>query len=871
MRSFLRLALTAVLLFSGLHLFAQTPVTGKVTSATGEPIVGVSVLEKGTGQGTITDANGNYTLQVKDGSTLVFSIIGYNTQEIKPDGRAILDVTLEESAELLGEVQIVGSRNSNRSVTETPVPVDIIQLSEVSTTSGQLDINQLLQVVAPSFNSNRQSGADGADHIDPASIRGLGPDQTLVLVNGKRRHQSSHINIFGSRGRGNTGTDLNTIPIAAIDRIEILRDGASAQYGSDAIAGVINIVLKSDVNKVTGNFNAGVRNASAPTDDIVSNKDFDGQTYQVNLNYGASVGQKGFINVTTDFLSKKHTNRPTNPAKYDPSVIYRRQFGDAALDNFSMYFNSAVPVSETTSFYAFGGFNYRDTDAFAYTRTPEEDRNVIDIYPNGFDPHITSRISDKSLSAGLKSKVGGWDVDVNNTYGVNRFHYIIDGTLNASLLAKSPTRFDAGGYQLSQNTTGLNFSQYFKNALSGINIAFGTEYRIDNYQIFAGEEGSYRNYGIVDSVGTDGFLYAIDTLGRPGGSQGFPGFSPANELSEFRQNLGIYVDGEFNFLPNFMVAAAARFENYSDFGNTLNGKLALRWAIIDQVALRSSISTGFRAPSLVQSYYNTTFTNAVSGELIDQLIAKNNSPITRALGIPELKQETALNLTAGVTVTAGAFTATIDAYSTNIKDRIVLTGGFDESDPDIGTDLQSLGVAYAQFFTNAVDTRTTGIDAVFTYTLMLRQNTLRLSAIGNFNQLEVLDVHVSPKLAGKEDTYFGKRERLFLEASAPPSKINISADFRSKRISANLRFVRYGEIVFEDYGGVPDVYKPVFTIDAAFGYNFTPNVSLTVGAANLLNAYPDVQDTDTETGGNWDAVQMGFSGALYYAKLGFRF
>jgi iron complex outermembrane receptor protein len=868
MRSFLRLALTALVSCSSLYSFAQAPVTGRVSDPAGQPIVGASVVEKGTGQGTITDANGNYTLQVKEGSTIVFSFIGFVTQEVKPEGRAIVDVTLEESAELLGEVQIVGSRNSNRSVTETPVPVDVIQLSEVATTSGQLDVNQLLQVVAPSFNSNRQSGADGADHIDPASIRGLGPDQTLVLVNGKRRHQSSHINIFGSRGRGNTGTDLNAIPIAAIERIEILRDGASAQYGSDAIAGVINIVLKSDVNKITGNLNAGVRNGKAPTDDVITEKDWDGQTYQVNLNYGAGIGEKGFINFTTDFLSKKHTNRPANPAKYD---IYRRQFGDAALDNFALYFNSGIPISSKSSFYAFGGFNYRDTDAFAYTRTADEDRNIPEIYPNGFDPHITSRITDKSLSAGVKTNVNGWDVDVNNTFGINRFHYIIDGTLNASLLTKSPTRFDAGGYQLSQNTTGINFSQYFPSTLNGVNVAFGTEYRIDNYQIFAGEEGSYRNYGIVDSVGSDGFLYAVDTLGRPGGSQGFPGFSPANELNEFRQNLGLYVDAEFNFSKAFMIGAAARFENYSDFGNTWNGKLATRIAPIDQLAFRASVSTGFRAPSLVQSHYNTTFTNAVSGELIDQLIAKNNSPITRTLGIPALKQETAVNLSAGFTLELGGFTATVDGYVVNIKDRIVLTGGFDDTDPDIGTDLQALGVAYAQFFTNAVDTRTAGVDAVFTYGLSLNDHSLRFALVGNINNLEVEAVHVSPKLTGKEDTYFGERERLFLEASAPPSKFTFSVDYRFKKIAANIRAVRYDKITFIDYGGVPDVYNPKITLDAALTYNFTPNLSLTAGAANLFNAYPDAQNTDTETGGTWDAVQMGFSGMLLYSKLGFRF
>jgi iron complex outermembrane receptor protein len=847
---------------------AQTPVTGKVLDSRGEIVVGASILEKGTTNGTLTDEQGSYTLAVQPDATLVVAFVGYATQEVKVDGRALLDITLEETSQMLREIQIVGSRNANRSVTETPVAVDIIDMSEVATASGQLDVNQLLQVVAPSFNSNRQSGADGADHIDPASIRGLGPDQTLVLINGKRRHQSSHINIFGSRGRGNSGTDLNAIPISAIERIEILRDGASAQYGSDAIAGVINIVLKSEVNVITGNINSGIRNAKAPTDDILSTKDYDGQTYQVNLNYGAPVGKQGFINMTTDFLKKRHTNRPANPDKYS---VYRRQFGDAALDNFAMYFNAAVPMNDRSSFYAFGGLNYRDTDAFAYSREADEDRNVQAIYPDGFDPHITSRITDKSLSAGVKTKLNGWDVDFNNTYGINRFHYIIDGTLNASLLEKSPTRFDAGGYQLSQNTTGVNFSQYFRNTLAGVNIAFGTEYRIDNYQIFAGEEGSYRNYGIVDSVGSDGFIVPVDTLGRPGGSQGFPGFSPANELNEFRQNLGVYVDGEFNITNSLMLAAAARFENYSDFGNTLNGKLSARLGVTDKLAIRGSVSTGFRAPSLVQRFYNTTFTNAVSGELIDQLIAKNNSPITRALGIPALKQETATNASVGFTFEAGGFTATVDGYYVEIKDRIVLTGGFDDTDPEIGDDLQNLGVAFAQFFTNALDTKTTGLDAVLTYATTLGANPFRITFVGNLNKMELGKVNVSPGLEGKEENYFGAREEKFLLASAPPSKFNLSFDYKLNRASFNLRFVRYGEIVFIDYGDEEDIYTPKITTDVTIGFQVSPGLNVSVGAANIFNAYPDAQDTETETGGVWDAVQMGFSGAFYFAKLGFKF
>ncbi len=286
-----------------------------------------------------------------------------------------VDVTLSDDMRILEEVQVVGTRNSNRSVTETAVPVDIINLTEVATSSGQLDVNQLLQVVAPSFNSNRQSGADGADHIDPASIRGLGPDQTLVLLNGKRRHQSSHINIFGSRGRGNTGTDLNAIPISAIDRIEILRDGASAQYGSDAIAGVINIVLKSDVNKVTGSINAGMRTAKAPVKDVTSSGT-DGETFQVGLELWSRRWKQGIRAISRQIFSPSKKRIVPRMKSMYPGQVYRRQFGDAALDNFAMYFNAGIPINSNASFYAFGGLNYRDTDAFAYTRDAGDNRNT---------------------------------------------------------------------------------------------------------------------------------------------------------------------------------------------------------------------------------------------------------------------------------------------------------------------------------------------------------------------------------------------------------------------------------------------------------------------------------------------------------------
>lgn len=867
-------------------LIGQHTVTGTITDDSGDALFGVNVFEKGTNNGTISDLDGTYSINCSRAeAVLIFSYIGYRTEEVAIGGKTTLDMVMVEGIDLDG-IEVVGTRSLNRTVTESPVAIDIIDVKQITNKIGQLEVNQMLQYAAPSFNSNRQSGADGSDHIDPATLRGLGPDQTLVLLNGKRRHQSSNINIFGTRGRGNTGTDLNSIPIAAIERIEVLRDGASAQYGSDAIAGVVNIVMKSSVNEFTGSINAGMFNAKPPSEyEVLRDENFDGESFQVNGNYGVPVGKGGFLNVTADYLNKNRTNRPADPSKYD---IYRDQYGDAALENFGTYFNARIPLATDINFYAFGGANYRKTDAFAWTRSADEERNVISIYPNGFNPHITSDIRDRSMSTGIRAKIGKWDADLNNTFGTNSFHYIIDGTLNATLVDKSPTRFDAGGYQFSQNTTGLNLSQYFSEAMSGLNIAFGVEYRIDNYQIFAGEEGSYTTYdslGIPVNANTpeNRLSYLRDDKGelilddegnpikRPGGSQGFPGFQPSNELDEYRTNIGAYVDVEANLSDNFMIGAAVRYENYSDFGDTWNGKLAARLELSKNLALRGSASTGFRAPSLAQIYYNTTFTDFVSGVAIDKIIARNNSPITRALGIPALKEETAQNFSVGLTAKFGSFTATIDGYYVDIKDRVVLTGAFEDTDPDIGADLQKLNVGAAQFFTNAIDTKTTGIDVILTYATKLGSGRLQASLAGNFNDMELGDIHTNAKLAGKEDIYFGRREQLFLLASAPNRKINLTLDYQVRKFNANIRLVNFGEVTLEDFLGTDDVYSPVNVIDLTLGYDLTKNLRLNIGAANLLNTYPTAQDGETESGGLWDAVQHGFSGAFYFAKLGFKF
>ncbi|RZK34292.1 MAG: hypothetical protein EOO57_11420 [Hymenobacter sp.] len=380
-------------------VYAQTrTLSGQVLDAAGKPVIGATVVEKGTNNGTGTDGTGRFSLRARTAqSRLVVSALGYSTQEISVDGSGPLAVQLAESSTTLEGVQVVGSRSLNRSVTDSPSPVDLIDVQQVTAKTGQLDVNQLLQFVAPSFNSNRQTGADGADHVDPATLRGLGPDQTLVLVNGKRWHQSSLVNLFGTRGRGNTGTDLNTIPAASIERIEILRDGASAQYGSDAIAGVINIVLKTSTKEVIANVNYGAYTAKYRFDD----KTFDGGNLNVNANYGVAVGKNGFVNVTADYNQREHTQRANVPA---PEGIQRREYGDPKAYNTSAYLNSKLPISENIYAYVFGGINVRRGEAYAYTRFPTlydatgvaypNPRSNATLYPNGFDPIITSAIFD---------------------------------------------------------------------------------------------------------------------------------------------------------------------------------------------------------------------------------------------------------------------------------------------------------------------------------------------------------------------------------------------------------------------------------------------------------------------------------------------
>jgi iron complex outermembrane receptor protein len=861
MRSTTVLLLILLALGAPVYSNAQMIIAGKVyDSKEGLPMGAVNIIAKGnSGVATTSDFDGTYSIEVPSNTEyLVFSLVGYETQEVFVDQRTEIDVNLVQDMKLLSAVEIVGSRNLTRTKVTTVSPVDVVPLREVTNNMGQLDINQVLHYIVPSFNANRQSTADGADHVDPASLRGLGPDQVLVLINGKRRHSSSLVNIYGTRGRGSVGTDLSTIPVASIDRIEILRDGAAAQYGSDAIAGVINIVLKNTKNALEGYTGYGMYTKG------------DGKNFQLALHDGVRLGKTGFLSGTFETVNRQYTNRSPEGSGM--------RIGDSKLNNHVLFLNTNIPLKRTMEIYGFGGFNKRQGESTGFFRQPDNlARNVPYIYPDGFLPEIHSDITDGSGSIGIRGILKNWSWDLNNTYGTDKFLFRIENSLNASMGKKSPTEFDAGGFRYSQNNLTFDVSRNFpkkliKNIFEAWNVALGLEYRQERYQIFAGDETSWYDYrptypdtAIISEYGDTTWINFA------AGSQVFPGFRPTNAVTEHRTNFAAYFDTEIDITKQFAVALAARGEAYSDFGNALVGKASMRYAPIEQLALRGTVSTGFRAPSLQQLYYNTIATNFVGGVGVDVGIYRNDSPIAQALGIPQLDQEQSLSYTLGITsAPLDKLTITADAYSIDVNDRIVLTGDFGQEDTAITTILQAQGVGLVRFFTNAIDTRTYGVDLVSAYNLRIQEATLQLQLAANYNKTQVRNINTSGLLEGREDTYFSPRERSILETGNPQYKVGLGAHYVSKHLVASLRNTLFGKVTILGYSGTPNIYTPRVTTDASIAYRFSNSIMITLGGSNLFNVIPTKQSPDdTETGGYWDNVQMNFNGSYYFARLNY--
>ncbi len=905
-------------------------ITGRVADANGEGIVGATVAVKGGTRGTTTDDNGNFTLSVPDdATTLVITYPGYNTQEVTISGSNLV-IALVESGISLNDVVVIGSRNQTRTKVETPVPVDIIPIQQVVNEIGQVDINQILTYMAPSFQSSRQAISDGTDHVDPAQMRGLGPDQVLVLVNGKRRHQSALVNVNGTVNRGTVGTDLNAIPAAAIERIEILRDGASAQYGSDAIAGVINIVLKQQDGFIA-NVSYGINNTSyakyyaakrvlpayATQDENTSVTD--GGTLQAGLSYGMKIGSKGHLNVMGEFTSRDRTNRTglytgqiwpsvsgnnrsdsINTAKgltrdnFDMLIGNSKVIGGGAMYNFTWKLNQKFEL------YSFGGYNRKGGNAAGFYRYPNAvpgavRSNVLSAYPNGFLPEINSVVSDLSIGAGIRGKLAGWNTDLSLVYGTNVFDFNITNSVNYTQALTSSDfqkEFDAGGTAFRQGTLNADVSKKY-NVLSGLNIAFGGEFRQDGFEVRAGEESSGKNYDV--------------TSGLAVGSQVFSGFLPRNAINETRTVTGGYIDIEQDFSERFLVAAAARFENYSDFGSTLNGKLAARFKLLDNLSVRASASTGFRAPSQQQKYYakaNTLFVTQGGSQVpVEAGTFTNYSKPAELLGISPLKEETSINYAAGVTarLTEG-LDLTVDFYRIDIKDRIILTNNFTGgNDVALAEALKANNASEANFFANAIDTRSQGIETVLSYSKRFDKSTeFRATLAATFIDNTVIKdskgkaaVKASETLirTGQLGKYFNREDQSRIEVANPRSKGNLMLNYKVKSFSVMLRNTYFGEVTYLDATvdpGKPDafpanafnnnkketldqVFSPKVVTDLTFAYQITKQINFAIGCNNLLDVYQDKHTHSSNMGSgrfvySRRVQQMGFNGRYLFAR-----
>jgi len=867
------------------------------------------------------------------------------------------------------EVRItVGSRNKNRVATDTPVPVDVINISSQSVLSPQTDLTQILNYAAPSFTSNSTTVADGTDHIDPAQLRGLGPDQVLVLLNGKRRHTSSLVNINGSPGRGSVGTDLNAIPAFAIERLEVLRDGASAQYGSDAIAGVINIIMKRNTKNLTAAITAGGFNSNGSND---HSGGWDGGKYQLDLNYGTNLGSNGFINFTGSLMNRDDTGRArattsnifnaynaieqralndgvnisslfgniNNTPNSDQIVNYIHQYaqnvgyftsqqqndilstniiqdlkdsngnviqrglqsilnfdvtnnelayrgltrddfnmrvGQSKLTSGQLFVNSEFEISSGIRGYAFGGYSYRNGNAAGFYRFPNQNRTSTSIYPNGFLPEISSDVIDVSFAAGFKGKLGKVSYDISNTFGRNTFDYTIENTANASLPYPSKTSFDAGGLGFSQNTINADFDTKF-DWLKGFNLAFGGEARFENFKINSGEEASWALYDIngnVQNSSTGVSLKPTDFYGnsRPGGSQVFPGFRPENALSKGRNSVALYADTELDVTDKWLVSAALRYENYSDFGSTFNYKLATRYKITDNINFRAAHSTGFRAPSLQQMYFNSTSTQFVGGVPFEVGTFSNDSKAAQILGIPQLKQEESKSYSAGFTAKfpAAKLSVTLDGYYVRVDDRVVLTDQFSRPTGTYadGTPLRNLQLAFdeanataATFFANAIDTQTKGIEGVVSHKARIGKVALNSDlAVTVSKTNRVGDIHGSDVLvnAGQVNRYYSEASRVYVEEAIPRFKASLNNSVEINKLSFLVRNVFFGKVTDPNTvdvngdgivqaqvinGQAVETEHPVWggkvITDLSVGYNFSKSFKLTIGANNLFDIYPD--------------------------------
>lgn len=883
-----------VILISFTSFMNAEALTGKVTgSETGEPLVGANVTVEGSDKGDATDVNGNFKISglQKGNYTVSASFIGYELKKsnvIVGSDNVNLNFSLNSSSVDVASVSVVGSRFKPRTQITSAVPVDNLSVRELKST-GHLSIESMMTYKLPSYNSQQQTISDATAHFDPADLRGLGPSRTLVLVNGKRKNASALVYINDTPGKGEVGVDMKSIPVAAIERVEVLRDGASAQYGSDAIAGVINIVLKDDVDYTTVNFRSGIT-----TEGDGFNQGFDAST-------GIRVGSNGFLNLSASFHDQEETNRAGEPGSDllfidlsgltdDTGFITDNpdlgmHIGMPNMITNDVSFNFGYNLDDRNKFYSFGSLTTRKSLSYALYRAPywiPDENNIFhdegETY-KGFQPTFESDVIDNNFTAGVTGDKSGWNYDFSASFGSNAVDYKVDNSQNLDMGAESPTTFNPGGYEFSHSVTNFDLSK----SLGMITLGLGSEFRFENFVALAGEEASY--FGA--------------------GAQSFPGIQPQNAVDVNRQNFGFYVDLGADVTDDLYVGMAARSEEYSDFGNSFTWKGAGRFkAMNDRLSLRASMSTGFRAPSLHQIYMSNIQTLISGGTVSNQGTFNNHSPVIRSLGVDKLKEENATNTTFGVAFKPiDGLDLSLDVYNVAVDDRIVYSSAIASGDTTsaVGAILNDYNVTSIKFFTNAVSSTTSGIDFVASYSgLELGPGSLNLSIGFNTNSTELDDKITTPDpISSSGADIFDRKEQSRLVSARPANKMILSLNYSMGALNIGLNNTQFGEVTWKhvDNGinGAPvgpddstlptndEDYDQTFSAklvtDLNLNYQLNDNLSLNLAVNNLLNKYPDVIDTKgdmiTDLGGRfkypWEVNQFGFMGTNILGTVSYSF